>query len=378
MKREVRSLLDKCFDGLLLAVELFNRPDETARAAGVLIILDHSVEMLLKAAIVHQDGRILDAATGNTIGCDACIRRATSSEGVRCLDREQATVLMNLNGQRDAAQHYLNEITEQQLYVYTQATITVVRDVLKAVFAIDLCDVLPRRVLPVSTLAPAEIDALFESEAEEIRKLLAPGKRRRLEAQSRLRSLAILENSIRRADVEATEPGAQTPKEQPSAAELRRAVRAMGSGVEWAAIFPSIASLALDAQGEGYELSLRITKREGAAIHLVHEDDPRASVVGVKRVNELGYYNMNLRQLSDKVGLTTQRTLAAVWYLKLQDDEEFYKEFDLGAKFKRYSQLAIGAILGGLSETPIDVVWAEYRQHQKRKRQAMLRDQGGA
>lgn len=372
MKREVRSLLDKCLDGLVLAVELFNRPDETARVAGVLIVLDHSVEMLLKATIVHRDGRILDPVTGNTIGCDACIRKATSDSNVRCLDREQATVLMNLNGQRDAAQHYLNEITEQQLYVFTQATLTVIRDVLRDVFDMDLCQVLPRRVLPVSTLAPAEIDALFENEAEEIRKLLAPGKRRRLEAQSRMRSLAILENSIRRADTEATDPLAQTPKEQPSPAELRRAARAMAAGVEWTAIFPSIASIALDTHGAGHGLSLRITKREGAAIHLVSENDPRAALVGVKRVNELGYYNLNLKQLSEKVGLTTQRTLAAVWYLKLQGNEEFYKEFDLGAKFKRYSQLAIAAILNGTAETPIEVMWTMYREHQQQKRNAKL------
>lgn len=375
MKRESRELLAKYSDGLVLAVELFNRPDETARVTGVLIILDHSVEMLLKAVIVHRGGRILDPATGNTIGCDACIRKATSDAAVRCLSREQATVLMNLNGQRDAAQHYLNEITEQQLYVYTQATLTVVRDVLKDVFGMDLCEVLPRRVLPVSTLVPAEIDALFESEAEEIRKLLAPGKRRRLEAQSRLRSLAILENSIRRADIEATDPAAQTPKEQPSAAELRRAVRTMSSGVDWTAIFPSIASIALDTQGTGQGLSLRITKREGAAVHLVGEDDPSAPVVGVKRVNELGYYNLNLKQLSAKVGLTTQRTLAAVWYLRLQEDEEYYKEFDLGAKFKRYSQLAIGAILEGVEKTPIEEMWTHYREHQKRKRQEKLQAQ---
>ena len=46
MKREARLLLDKAVDSLILSVEQFNRADERGRATTVLILLDHSFEML--------------------------------------------------------------------------------------------------------------------------------------------------------------------------------------------------------------------------------------------------------------------------------------------------------------------------------------------
>jgi hypothetical protein len=50
MKKEVRHLYNKAIDSLILSVELFNRPNNCARVHGVLIFMDHSFEMLLKAA----------------------------------------------------------------------------------------------------------------------------------------------------------------------------------------------------------------------------------------------------------------------------------------------------------------------------------------
>jgi len=45
-------------ESLTLAVEVFNRPSPTARTQGVLLHLQHAFEMLLKAAIWEERGRI--------------------------------------------------------------------------------------------------------------------------------------------------------------------------------------------------------------------------------------------------------------------------------------------------------------------------------
>lgn len=58
MKREAKLLLDKACDALVLSIELFNRPTDRGRTSGTLIQLDHSFEMLMKAAILHRGGRI--------------------------------------------------------------------------------------------------------------------------------------------------------------------------------------------------------------------------------------------------------------------------------------------------------------------------------
>jgi hypothetical protein len=75
MKREVRLLRQKAIDGLLLSIEHFNRPFEAGRAQSVLILLDHSFEMLLKACILQRGGRIRDRGARDTIGFEACVQR---------------------------------------------------------------------------------------------------------------------------------------------------------------------------------------------------------------------------------------------------------------------------------------------------------------
>ena len=70
MKREVKRLLQKACDSLVLAIELFNRPHDRGRVSGTLIMLDHSFELFMKAAILHRGGRIRKKGAKETIGFD--------------------------------------------------------------------------------------------------------------------------------------------------------------------------------------------------------------------------------------------------------------------------------------------------------------------
>jgi hypothetical protein len=54
MKKEAKHLYQKAIDSLTLSIELFNRPNDCGRVHGVLIFIDHSFEMLLKAGILHK------------------------------------------------------------------------------------------------------------------------------------------------------------------------------------------------------------------------------------------------------------------------------------------------------------------------------------
>lgn len=93
MKKEVKLLRGKAISSLLLSIEHFNRPWDLGRSDAVLILLDHSFEMLLKASILHRGGRIREPRQKNTIGFDACIRRALSTPDVQFLTDVQALVL---------------------------------------------------------------------------------------------------------------------------------------------------------------------------------------------------------------------------------------------------------------------------------------------
>jgi hypothetical protein len=185
MKREAKLLLQKACDSLVLSIELFNRPNDRGRVSGTLIQLDHSFEMLMKAAILHRGGSIREKRAKETIGFDACVRRSVSDGKIKYLAEEQALILQTLNGLRDAAQHHLLDISEGQLYVHVQSGVTLFRDPLKSVFDQELATHLPTRVLPVSTSPPTTLAALFDSEVAEIKRLLRPGRRRRIEALAR-------------------------------------------------------------------------------------------------------------------------------------------------------------------------------------------------
>jgi len=354
MKKEARLLLEKAVDSLIISVEHFNGPSDKGRVATVLIMLDHAFEMLLKAAILHKGGRIRERRAPQTIGFDTCVRRALSDADIKFITEEQALQLQAINGLRDAAQHHLLDISEQHLYLQAQGGLTLFGDLLSSVFELNLKGTLPERVLPISSTPPTDLVTIFNNDVKEIRKLLAAGRRRRVEATAKLRSLAIVE-------------GAMTGKRlQPGKGDLRRLTQDIASGKKWDNIFPGVASINLSATGEGPNLNLRITKKQGIPVQLVPEGTEGATVVAVKRVDELGYYNLGRDQVAAKAGLTGPRTTAMVWYLDLKEDPDYFKEIKIGAsKFGRYSIKAVAAIKQALKTENIDEIWDAYRNRHR-------------
>jgi len=355
MKREVKLLHDKACDALILSIELFNRPNDRGRVCGTLILLDHGFEMLLKAAILHRGGRIRDKRIKETIGFDACVRRSLSDGRIKFLTDEQALTLQTINGLRDAAQHHLLDISEGQFYIHMQSGVTLFRDIMKNVFAQDLINHLPHRVLPISTSPPTDLAALFDSEIDEIKKLLRPGRRRRTEAKARLRPLAILDATI----------GGE--KGQPSDTELNRLVRDILAEKPWVEVFRGAAAVDISTEGTGPSLTLRLSKKEGAPIQLVPEGTPGASVVAVKKVNELDFYSLGAKELAEKAGLKMHKVLAVVDYLNLRDSLDYYKEIKIGKQvFKRYSPKALDRVKELLKTRSADDIW-EKQQAKRRK-----------
>jgi len=353
VKGEARLLLEKACDSLLLGIEKFNCPFERGRLTLVLISLDHAFEMLLKASILHRRGRIRKRGSSETLGFDACVRVGLSDGKIKFLSDEQALTLQMLNGLRDAAQHHLITIEESQLYLHAQSAVTLFRDLLRTLFKQELADHLPRRVLPISTQAPVDLSALFDSETAEIRKLLSRRKKPRVEIDARLRPLAIVEATI------------QGRKTQPSKNELRRLEKLLKRNKRWKHLFPGVSQIELSPQGSGPSLSLRLTKKSGIPVVLVPEGTPGASVVAVKRVDELGFYNLGAKELASKVGLSLNKTVAAIRMLKIDRDSDCFKEFIVGkTHFKRYSQRAIGKIKDALATKTIDEIWRDYRLEQ--------------
>ena len=197
MKREARILHSKAVDSLVLAVDHFNRAWDRGRAEAVLIMLDRAFELILKAIIIHRGRSIRSRSrTGITIGFDHCLRKCLSETGVKCLSEDDGVALQSLNALRDAAQHYMIEVCEDQLYVYTQAGITLFQRLTKDVLSLPLHTTIPSRALPVCADPPKDLASVFDIEFAQIKRMVVPGSRQRMDARARLRSLAVLQSSL--------------------------------------------------------------------------------------------------------------------------------------------------------------------------------------
>lgn len=336
---------------LVLSIDHFNRPWDRGRSEVVLILLDRAFELLLKAIIVHKGGKIREPYEKETIGHEKCVRKCLTDARVKCLTEEQGLTIQIINSFRDAAQHDIVDLSEQELYMYSQAGVTLYKDLVSKALGENMSDYLPERVLPVSTEPPKDLHSMVETDFKDIRQLLKPKSRRQLEAKAKLRALAIVESSL------------EGVRSQPSEFELRKMVKEVRAGKKWQDIFPGVASLQLSTKGTGINVAIRITKKTGEAVHLVHEGTPGATVLAVKRVNELDYYSLSTTELAKKANLTAPKLVALVWHLKLQDSDEYFKQVRIGKSvFKRYSVKALDKIKKALEEVDMEEVWKAYRE----------------
>jgi len=80
----------------------------------------------------------------------------------------------------------------------------------------------------------------------------------------------------------------------------------------WDQIFVGAASISFSVEHDGPNISLRIVKKERIPIQPVPEGTPEASVVAIRRVDELGFYCLGAKQLAEKIGLSGPKTSALI------------------------------------------------------------------
>jgi hypothetical protein len=349
VRKESRTLHAKAVDLLVLAVDHFNRAWDRGRIEAVLILLDRSFELLLKAIIVHRAGGSAirePGKAGMTLGFDPCLRKCLSDAQLKCLNEDDAVALQALNTLRDAAQHYMVELADDHLYVHAQSAVTLFSRLTEEVFGRPLVNQIPRRILPVCAKVPSGIESMFDIEFADIKRLVSPGSRRRLDAKARLRAMAILQASL------------DGKRSQHSDGELDQIVKRINKGEDWRAIFPGVTTLTIEPDGTGPGLSIRITRNKGEAVRLVQEGDANAAVVAVRRVNETDFYSLGARDLAKKLGKNETRLLWFIRREKVQENPDFFKVITIGkSPFKRYSKPCYEMLRERLAEIDLDALW---------------------
>ena len=145
--------------------------------------------------------------------------------------------------------------------------------------------------------------------------------------------------------------------------------RKIRQGNSWQAMFPGIAAVRLDTQGHGLSVSIRFTRESQAPpVRVVREGDSDfGEATLVREVNLLDRYSLTVTQLARNVGLTTPRTSALIWFLRMREDDACYIEFIISRSrtgsgvLKRYSPRAQQRLLEALPNVDMNAVWRQYR-----------------
>lgn len=268
LKREAKTLKARAFTSLKRGLEAFNNHDDDGRPETVLLMLQHASEMLIKALLVQKGQCVFDKEKGTSIGIEKALKIAQSKGWMRAA---QAGAVRVIDAMRDQAQHWMIVVPEDVLYINARALITALDEVLTEHFEDTLADNLPVRVLPLSPQALPEFLMLVNREYEQIRELLAPGRRARDDARGRITALLAMEAHV-------------NEEVAVSKRDLDRIENAIKEDAPVEQVFPRLMTLATKVEGEGPTIRVRITKLADApAIRYISGDDPE----GVAAIREV-------------------------------------------------------------------------------------------
>ena len=348
MKRKTRSLLDRAKESLVLGVELFNRPTDAARAPGVLLMFDHSFEMLLKAVIFEKTGRIHSPREKKNYSFEKCLNVCQSQ--LSFINEDEALILANLNGFRDAAMHDLLDLSEGLLYGHTQSAVQIFAAVLKKAFSQDLSKTLPRRVLPLSTVAPTDINTVVSQDMESVKALLGAKRRREDEAEAKLRPYLVIETNVRKRQ---NIPGTPTP--------VSKVMKTLKKG-DWKTVMPMVAGL-VQSSATGIPVSIHVTKREGFPVRI---DPASATAIAFRYVKPEDKYPYLTTDLAVKLKLTVSRVVGLVNLFQMKENDEFHTSIRVSktGKVQRYSEKARQVLKQAIDRDGLDNLWEQVRKGQ--------------
>lgn len=351
LKREARTLKLKAIASLRRGLEAFNSHDDQGRPESVLLFLQHTCEMLIKALLVQKGQAVFDKEKGTSIGLEKALNIA---QGKGWITPAQAGSIRAVDAMRNQAQHWMIIVPEDALYINARALITTIDEVLQGHFEDTLSDNLPLRVLPLSTQPIPDFDVLVNREYGQIRELLAPGRRARDEARGRISALLAME-------AHASETVSVSQR------DLNRIEDAIRNDAPVAQVFPRLMTLANDIAGEGPTMRVRITKKEDApGVRYVSGDDPQAAAA-IREIDLQRKYHMSPSKLAGKLKLTTAKAKAVRDFLRIDDDDANVMVFEFGSqKHPRYSDNALRALKDAITPELVEQAWQQRRRRTRR------------
>ncbi len=362
LRNETRFLRVKALASMRSAMTAFNSLEEDGRATRVLLHLQHSFEMLLKAALVQDKQAVFDKKTGRSITFEKCVNLG-QAKPIALTAEEQGT-LRTIDAMRDEEQHWYSVVDEGLLFLYARAGVTLFDDLLNRVFGERLADQMPLRVLPVGTEPPQDFQTLVDREYSNIANLLRPGRRARAEADARVRTLLAMEAQVD-ADAEVSD------------ADVRRVVRGIQAGKARAAVFPRLSEVASSVEGTGLTVEVRFVKKEGLAVRLVH-DDEHEDAAAVRLVPLQKKYHWPAFGMADKLGISRPKAAALRAHLGIDEDSDCIYTFTFGTqKHVRFSDNAFTRMRDALNRgIDMDAIWQAHGSGKRASVRPVCRQKG--
>jgi hypothetical protein len=162
LRQEARVLKRKALWSLVAATEAFNSPRDDGRATRILLHIQHSFEMLLKAALVQAGVSVFDRKTGRSVGFESCVNLAMGNGTIKLAESDAGT-LRAIDAMRDDEQHWFNEVPEQLLYLHTRAGVTLFDDLLLRAFGDRPFVQAKYGPLPTSSRCPMHLNSYLSS-----------------------------------------------------------------------------------------------------------------------------------------------------------------------------------------------------------------------
>jgi len=355
---DVGLLLTQSVDSLVLGIEQFNRPQERCRKTSVLLMLDHAFEMLLKAALIQRGVEMRRADNGYSHGMDFCLNKATDDGDVRFLSNDERRMICVLNGLRDQAQHYLVDVSEQMFYLVAQGTVTLFAAVLSKTFGQLLGDLIPSRVLPISTDPPRDIQILMDEEYAQLQSLFNSVATASEAEEPRLRSLITVDRALQLEDPHVSDT------------ELEGIKTNVRANSDWSKVFAGIAQVELSTTGGAGQVTIHLTKKCGAPVRLLQNgDDAKGAAVLVQAVHDTETYCFSSNDLAKKLAATGPRVREFIDHLELKNYPRCFRRIKFGKNaHDRYSAFALVQCRNAIEECSIEEVWRTRQARPKKPR----------
>jgi hypothetical protein len=346
LRSSARILKKKALSSMRLSVAAFNSMSEDGRATSVLLHVQHSFEMLLKASLNQAQVKVFDPKTGRSLGFEAVVRQAQQAPSIKLTDEEAGT-LRAIDAMRDDEQHWYNEVDEGILFLHVRAAVTLFDDLMYRVFAERLADHLPRRILPISVEPPQDFQILVDREYANIAQLLQPGRRAGAEARARIRTLLAMEAH-------------NEPDTKVSDTDVSRVEKGIRAGKERDQVFPRLSNVGATISGAGPEVQVRMVKKGGLPVTYV-SDGSGNDVAAIRTVDLQKKYHRSATELAAAAGLTRPRAALRA-HLGIDTDPNVTHTFHFGSqRHIGFSDNALSLMKDAKETLDMTAIWLSHR-----------------